>query len=465
VTETARRLLATIEESLGLPEPSPVILPDGGSLVSVFGVSDLAQASVGAAGSSLAALVAQSSGAQAPRVSVDRDLASAWFRLSIRPQGWQLASAWDEFSGDYPCSDGWIKLHTNAPRHREAALRVLGDPASRDEVARRVALRSVRQLETEVVEAGGAAAALMSLDEWREHPQGQAVALEPLVYSERSSASTKTEVKALSAGRPLEGLRVLDLTRVLAGPVATRLLAGWGAQVLRIDPPDWNEPAVVPEVTLGKQCARLDLRTPHGLQRLLELLAGADVLVHGYRPDALERLGLGRDVRDAVRPGLVDVSLDAYGWTGPWKSRRGFDSLVQMSSGIADEGRRAAGLQEPKPLPAQALDHATGYLMAASAIAGLTLRGREGIGSRWRMSLARTAQLLITTRREQDVATAAERPFVTPEAVGPVEHTPWGDALRLAPPLLVEGSPLHWSIPAHELGSELPQWLGDGSSM
>lgn len=465
MNESARSLLATIERSLGLPSESPVALPDGGSFKSVFGVSDLAQASIGAAGSSLAALVAQSNGSDPPRVSVDRNLASAWFRLSIRPRGWELASAWDQFSGDYQCRDGWIKIHTNAPRHREAALRVLGQPESREALAQRVSSLSARQLETDVVDAGGAAAVMMTLQEWQEHPQGRAVAVEPLVHFERSTAATKSEGDIGPAGRPLEGLRVLDLTRVLAGPVATRLLAGWGAQVLRIDPPDWNEPAVVPEVTLGKHCARLDLRTPQGMERVLELLSGADIFVHGYRSDALERLGLGADVRDVIRPGLVDVSLDAYGWTGPWRGRRGFDSLVQMSSGIADEGGRAAGTEEPKALPAQALDHATGYLMAASALAGLTLRRREGVGSHWRMSLARTAQLLITTRRDDEGASSGETPFVTPEGVGPREHTPWGDAQRVAAPLMVEGSPLSWSIPAHELGSEQPRWTDAVSSV
>jgi hypothetical protein len=165
---------------------------------------------------------------------------------------------------------------------------------------------------------------------------------------------------------------------------------------------------------------------------------------------------VGSDIRDAVRPGLVDVSLDAYGWTGPWRNRRGFDSLVQMSSGIADAGRVAAGAVTPVPLPVQALDHATGYLMAASAITGLVLRAREGVGSHWRMSLARMAELLITTC--EGVANSLESTIDIPEPTGPIEHTSWGDARRLAPPLEVDGAPLHWTIPAHALGSDEPTW-------
>jgi crotonobetainyl-CoA:carnitine CoA-transferase CaiB-like acyl-CoA transferase len=407
------------------------------------------------AGGALSDLMAVN-GDPRPAVRVNRDLASAWFAYSIRPQGWQMPTPWDSVSGDYLCSDGWIKLHANAPHHRAAILEVLGVSSDREAASRAAVSWSAQDLETAVVSAGGAAAAMRSMAQWREHPQGHLVAKESLVSLERTS---KTDELATTFGRhdrPLERVRVLDLTRVLAGPVATRLLAGWGAEVLRIDSPDWDEPAVIPEVGLGKRCARLDLRSPDGLERFLELLTTTDVLVHGYRADALDRLGLGSDIRDAVRPGLVDVSLDAYGWTGPWRNRRGFDSLVQMSSGIADAGRVAAGTDTPVPLPVQALDHATGYLMAASAITGLSLRATDGVGSHWRMSLARMADLLITTGDGGAVST--ESTIDVPEATGLIEHTSWGDARRLAPPLDVESAPLRWTIPAHALGSDEPMW-------
>ena len=260
-------------------------------------------------------------------------------------------------------------------------------------------------LEAAVVTAGGAAAAMRSAAAWDAHPQGVAVAAEPLLHVERTAAGPRmAEADAAPpSGRPLDGLRVLDLTRVLAGPVATRLLAGWGADVLRIDPPGWDEPNVVPEVTLGKRCARLDLHEDRDRDRLLRLLADADVVVHGYRPGALDGLGLGADARDAARPGLVDVSLDAYGWTGPWAGRRGFDSLVQMSSGIAEAGQVAAGADHPVSLPVPALDHATGYLLASAALTGLSLRRQDGRGSRWRASLARMSRLLV------DAGVAADR--------------------------------------------------------
>src|SRR5262249_12501113 len=140
--------------------------------------------------------------------------------------------------------------------------------------------------------------------------------------------------------RPLAGVQVLDITRVLAGPVATRFLAGLGANVLRLDPPTWDEPGVIPEVMLGQGAAHRDLRAINDKIRGYALMRAADVLVHGLRPGALDRLGLDLIRRRGLRPDMIDVALDAYGWSGPWAGRRGFDSLVQMSTGIAEAGMR-----------------------------------------------------------------------------------------------------------------------------
>jgi crotonobetainyl-CoA:carnitine CoA-transferase CaiB-like acyl-CoA transferase len=213
---------------------------------------------------------------------------------------------------------------------------------------------------------------------------------------------------------------------------------------------------VVPEVTLGKRCATLDLRDPLQRQHLERLLAQADVLLHGYRPDALARLGLDAARRREIRPGLVDVSLDAYGWTGPWNGRRGYDSLVQMSSGIADAGMRRLRRDRPTPLPVQALDHATGYVLAAATIRGLTRRLETGAGSETRTSLARTAALLVSAPADESL------PELRPEApddLSPVlEQTSWGPAYRLKPPLTVDGAPMHWERPATRLGSAPAEW-------
>ncbi|MEP9369468.1 CoA transferase [Xanthobacter sp. VNH20] len=423
------------------------------SLPSAFAVSDLAAASVAVAGLALADYAAD--GGSMPSLEVDRRLASLWFATSLEASGWTPPPAWDPVAGDYPTTDGWIRLHTNAPHHRDAALAVLGVAAEREAVAEAVARWNGEALESAIVEQCGCAAVMRSRTEWMVHPQGRAVAAEPLFWREEGAASERPECPIRSA-RPLAGLKVLDLTRVLAGPTATRFLAGFGADVLRIDPPFWDDAAVLPDVTLGKRCARLDLRERDGRDRLTALLAEADVMVHGYRADALERLGLGSAERQAIRPGLVDVCLDAYGWTGPWAKRRGFDSLVQMSCGIAEAGMRAFGTDRPKPLPVQALDHATGYLLAGAVLRGLTVRRATGLGSLWRSSLARVAELLVSLPAAP-VSDPLEAPQAADYAPG-LEQTGWGPAHRLRPPLRVQGSPMFWERPAGPLGTAAAIW-------
>jgi crotonobetainyl-CoA:carnitine CoA-transferase CaiB-like acyl-CoA transferase len=455
---TSQALYEEIRAGLGdLPNwPAPAVEWWGtGTLPSVFATSDLAAASIGAAGAEVASLLALA-GHGLPAVRVDRRLASLWFQWSTQPIGWKPAPPWDPIAGDYRAADGFIRLHTNAPHHRAAALRVLQVPAEKGEVAAAVETCRAEDLEAAVVRAGGCAAAMRSLVEWEQHPQGLAVRSEPLI-AWHASADRRPEGWRPEAKQPLKGIRVLDLTRVLAGPVATRFLAGFGAEVLRIDPPDWDEPGVIPEVTLGKRCARLDLKSTEGVTQLKQLLESADVLVHGYRADALERLGLGADVRRAIRPGLIDVALNAYGWTGPWRSRRGFDSLVQMSAGIAEAGMQAAGGPVPKPLPVQALDHATGYLMAAAAIRGLSHRLSHGGGATARVSLARTASLLSQFRK--DSLGEAFPPATDAEWATEVEASEFGPMRRLRPPISLGSTSMGWALPACRPGSSPPRWV------
>lgn len=447
-------LLASIQAALGLASSS-IRQTGQGALPSAFAVTDLASASIAAAGQAVAELLYSQTG-RLPEVSVDRRLASFWFASSIRPQGWSLPSPWDPIAGDYASRDGWIRLHTNAPHHRAAAERVLGAVTERSAMAAQVATWNALELEQAIVDQGGCAAQMRSWAQWQAHPQGQAVNSEPLVHW-LPQADQRHRAWSGRADRPLAGLKVLDLTRVLAGPVASRLLAGLGAEVLRIDPPHWNEPALEPEVTLGKRCARLDL---HDLEQraLFEgLLAQADLLLHGYRADALEHLGYDAQARQKIAPGLIEVSLNAYGWSGPWRNRRGFDSLVQMSCGIAEAGMAWKAADRPVPLPVQALDHTTGYLMAASALRALTrsLSGEQGASAR--LSLARTAQLLVD---HSPSATAEIPPRAEDQAdQGLVlEQTPWGPARRLRVPLHINGTPVQWSCPATALGAHRPRW-------
>ena len=452
-------LLAQALDALDLPADLAARAHFSGAdrLPSCLAVTEAASASIAAACLAMSDLVAQVAGPA--EVDVDHRLASLWFGMTIQPRGWELAAAWDAIAGDYRARDQWIKLHTNAPHPRAAALAVLGCEPTREAVAAAVANWDSDGLEQAVVDAGGCAARLRSRTDWLAHEQGRAVASEPLVAVNAATAPPDPGYAwRPTAARPLAGLRVLDLTRVLAGPVATRFLAGYGAEVLRIDPPGWDEAGVVPEVTLGKRCARLDLREPAQRETVEALLAGADILVHGYRRDALDAMGYDAAARQAIRPGLIDVSLDAYGHTGPWAARRGFDSLVQFSTGIADAGMAWRKADAPVSLPVQALDHATGYLMAAAAIRGVTARLRGENGLRFRLSLARTAEWLWSAG-----ADASDAPFAAlapADLSGAVEDTVWGPAERVRPPAVIAGIPMQWDLPAGPLGSAAARWQG-----
>lgn len=458
-------LRARLAEGLGLT-PGDEAVTGEATLDSAYPVSDLAAASVTTAALAAAELMTALD-LPAGRVHVDRALCDRWFGVALQPIAWSIPPPWDPIAGDYPSlGGGWVRLHTNAPHHRAAALRVLGVEGDREHVASAVARWDGAELEDAVVAEGGCAAVLRDPASWAAHPAGAAVAAEPLVAVDETGGGTEAEggTWAPAADRPLAGLRVLDLTRVLAGPVATRLLAGLGADVLRIDPPGWDEPGVVPDMTVGKRTARVDARDPAGLETLRVLLGGADVVVHGYRSDALEHLGLGAEVRAALRPGLVDVALDAYGWTGPWATRRGFDSLVQMSAGIAGWGLSAGLADRPTPLPVQALDHATGYLAAAAVLTGIARRVRTGRGSRARLSLARTAVELESAARlhARPIAPPAEVPSggadpVTAPVIRAFE-THWGAATLPDPPFDLGSVRLRWDRVPRPLGSDAPVW-------
>jgi crotonobetainyl-CoA:carnitine CoA-transferase CaiB-like acyl-CoA transferase len=244
----------------------------------------------------------------------------------------------------------------------------------------------------------------------------------------------------------------------MAGPVCTRMLAAYGATVLRVDPRGFEEvAALLPEMTVGKRRTFLDLRDETDRDVFERLLAEAHVVVHGYHSQALERLGLGAAWRRDVNPSLVDVSLDAYGFTGPWAGRRGFDSLVQMSAGIAERGREAMGSARPYPLPAQALDHGCGYLLAAAACHGLTRRLVDRQGSAFRLSLARVAKLLTDQGDGGDIR-SPELSDADVDRWREQAETASGPVRRVRCPGRIDGFEPRWTRPAGPLGADAPAW-------
>ena len=436
-----------------VPVPSPeVVLP------SVFAVDDLAAAAVAVATLGAAELLAAREESALREVSVSRRQASAAFLAEalFSPEGWERPPVWDPIAGDYPAADGWIRLHTNYSYHRDAVTRVLGEHADRSEVAAAVATWSASDLETAVVEAGGCAAAMHTRQEWLGSPAGAAAAGQPVVGRRGHHVGRPAKFGLTTGGRPLEGIRVLDLTRVIAGPVCTRFLAAYGAQVLRIDPPGFAEVgALLPVTTAGKRCASLDLRDAGGRQVFEALLGDADVIVTGLRPGGITALGYDAEKLRRLNPDLVTATLDAYGWDGPWAARRGFDSLVQMSTGIADAGRRAAGTQQPKPLPAQALDHGTGYLLAAAICRSLTERITTQTSADIRCSLVATAHLLC----DYPVSGGLEQHGTRWNAsdTAPIT-TMWGEARHVPVPGRIDGIPAVLDVEAGPLGRHEPSW-------
>ncbi len=352
--------------------------------------------------------------------------------------------------------DGWVRTHANYPWHRDALLSTLGVPADPDAVSDALASRRAVDVEEQVVAAGGVAGAVRTVDGWHTHPQGRALISDPLIAHEVVDGAPARPLGA--SGRPAEGVRVLDLTRVIAGPVCTRYLAALGADVLRLDPPHRPDIADgdVADTLLGKRSAIVDLRDAASSALLDELLGGVDVIVSGYRPHALDRFGLGADALVERCPGTVMVYLDAWGHTGPWAMRRGFDSIVQAVSGIAvtesPDGER------PGVLPCQLLDHGTGYLAAAAALDGLRRQAKNGGTHLRRVSLARTAEWLVAAGSDSPAAPRADASGATDPAWLEQLDSDHGVITAVAPPGLLDGERMAWPMPIAGYGQSPPAW-------
>jgi crotonobetainyl-CoA:carnitine CoA-transferase CaiB-like acyl-CoA transferase len=378
---------------------------------------------------------------------------------AFRVEGVDAEERWDRIAGAYPCGDGrWVRLHTNFPHHRDGVLALLGCAYGRDAVA--AALRDWRAFDFEqaAAEAGLVVAAMRSFAEWDAHPQGQAIAANPVVSITRIGDAPPQPLPP-DPDRPLSGVRVLELTRVIAGPVCGRTLAAHGADVLLITSPALPSiPALVIDTGRGKHSAFLDLDAPQDRATMRDLLRDADVFLQGYRPGAIAGLGFGPQDAAELRPGIVTVSLSAYGTTGPWGGRRGFDSLVQTASGFNAAEAEAAGLATPKPLPAQALDHASGYLLAFGALAALHRRATEGGSWHVQISLARTGQWIRGLGRVPDGL--AHPDPTSADMADLLEDFPSGfgrlTAVRHAAQLAE--TPAHWSRMSVPLGTDQPSW-------
>ena len=428
-------------------------------LPSSFRVAAAAQASIAAAGLAAAQIWKLRSG-QSQDVAVDMRHAVVECRSEryLRVDGKPPGPTWDAIAGIYRTRDRrYVRLHTNFRHHRDAVCKVLNCKPERDDVQAALMQWDGEAFETAAY-AGGCVVALMrSHDEWLATPHAKALAeLPPFSIEKIGEAAPRPWP---GGDRPLAGVRVLDLSRVIAGPVAGRTLAVHGADVLLISGPDL--PAI-PWLTIdtgrGKLTSFVELKSEQGRDVFRDLVANADIFSQGYRPRALASLGFSPQDAAKISPGIVYVSLSAYGHAGPWADRRGFDSLVQTASGFNHAEGQAAGVEGPKELPAQMLDHGTGYLMAFGAMMAKARQSREGGSWHVRVSLVQTGQWLWNLGRVADgfktgdLKSDAVSPFVEEVSSG------FGPLRSVSHSAALSKTPAFWARPAMPLGSHPPQW-------
>jgi len=355
---------------------------------------------------------------------------------------------------------GWVHLHGGFPHLHAGTLALLECRDDAGAIARAVAGWDAQELEDALAARGLCGARLRSAAEWTAHPQGQALARAPLIELRRIGDAPPTPLRGASAGepgaRPASGVRVLDLTRVLAGPTCARTLAEHGAEVLHVRSPrlPFIEPFVI-DTNPGKRSCHLDLTRPDESARLRMLCGEADVFAQGYRAGALARHGFDAPHLAAIRPGIIAVDLDCYGHAGPWAARPGWEQLAQTVTGVAHEhgGTAAAAV-----IPAAAADYITGHLAALGVLRALARRADEGGSWHVRVSLARSAMWLQSLPRTpaDAVASGVSRAFLAPWSIE--MDTAWGRLRRLGPIARMSATPPGWALPPAPLGSDPAAW-------
>ncbi len=429
-----------------------------------FRIGETSAAALAAVGLAVSDLWALRTGRR-QEVAVDTRQATASLRSGhyMQMDGAHVSTERNTVMGVYPAKNGrWSYVHANFPNHRAAALKVLGVPEDPAAVRKAVAQRDALELEEAIIAAKGAGGMVRTMKEWARHPQAAAIASLPLMEIVRIGDSPPEELP--KGDRPLSGIRVLDLTRVIAGPTCARTLAEHGADVLKITGahlPSLGRQEY--DTGHGKLSAHLDLREEKDKEILRGLVREADVFSQGYRPGTLANRGFSPEALAKLRPGIVCVSLCAFSHVGPWASRRGFDTVIQSVSGIvARQGELFPG-EKPGPqfYPVSAIDYLTGYLMAFGAMVALARRVREGGSWLVRISLAQTGRWLVGRGQVPEAELQGVPKEFTPaelERWSTASDTPVGRLRHLGPVVRLSETPPHWARPSVPLGYHEPVW-------
>lgn len=425
-------------------------------LVTPWRIGNAGSAALGAIGLAVSDLWRLRTGAP-QTVSVDSHAAAASLRSNtyVLRDG-QKPVSWDPLTGHYPTRDGrHMFIHTNHPHHRAGALRIAGAKGeTREALAEAVAGWEGLAIE-EAIAAGGCVGGLTrSREEWNAHPHGIAVAKLPLIDIVKIGDAPAEPLP--KGDRPLAGVRAFDLTRVLAGPTSGRILAENGADVLHVAAPHLPyQSELLMDTGHGKRCAWIDLTTPAGVETMKVLLKEADIFTQGYRPGTLAGRGFSPEAVAALRPGIVCVSLCAYGHEGPWASRRGFDSIVQNVTGLA---ATQSSLDKPRNMPVQALDYIAGYLGALGAMVALARRVEQGGSWLVRVSLVQVAHWLASLGTVDATKGVAELPENELLPLLTESPGPFGRLRHLKPVVQLGTTPAYFAKPAEPLGSSPARW-------
>ena len=424
-------------------------------------IEDMASGALGAVGLAVDA-VWQARGGARQMVTVDRVAAGLSMESSdyLRVDGQKL-DGWDPVTGFYPARNGaWVYLHGNFAHLRDGLLDLLQVPNEREAIAHKISGWDAVALEAEAIERGLCASVVRSRESWKAHAQHDPVAALPLIEIEKIGEAPPEPLPP--AHRPLEGIRLLDLSRVIAGPMAGRTFAEHGATVMRVASPKLPAlESLVINTGLGKRSCFIDLTQPDEADRLRTLIGQADVFLDGYRPGSLEARGFGPAQLAALRPGIISVSLDAWSRSGPWHHRRGYDSLVQAATGLAMADSPETSQEKPKRLPCQPLDYLAGYFAAIGALVALKRRAREGGSWRVAVSLARTAEWiwdmtdLMGRKTEVPAASLSETEI---DQFKQSLDSPFGQLSVLKPALSLSETPPGWSSPPVPLGTHPAAW-------